>query len=303
MLKFYKYRIYPTDDQKVYLDKVLLGVRFVYNNMLSDIIKICKKEETEYPTLNKYKEKYKWLNDIDDSALDHAKMDLDKVCRKFQKNMCNDFSELKPKDNYILSYTTDNKNDSIKIEGKFIKIPSLKSNIKIVLHRKFEGVIKSATICKFSESQYYISFLVENSNIKYKSKVEGIASDLDEIIFRSYDKEVNNLDSLEQRLKKLYKDLDRKEGKSNNREKVKFRINKLKQRIFNFKKDFLHKLSFEMVNKSEVIDLNDLKNRINKSDELVRIINKEDWIEFEKMLKYKMRYQNKEIINSKAMSN
>ncbi len=38
MLKAYKYRIYPTGEQKLYLAKTFGCTRFVYNKMLADKI-------------------------------------------------------------------------------------------------------------------------------------------------------------------------------------------------------------------------------------------------------------------------
>ena len=39
MLKAYKYRIYPTSEQRLYLNKTFGCTRFVYNKMLADRIK------------------------------------------------------------------------------------------------------------------------------------------------------------------------------------------------------------------------------------------------------------------------
>ena len=39
MLKAYKYRIYPTSEQRLYLAKTFGCTRFVYNQMLADRIK------------------------------------------------------------------------------------------------------------------------------------------------------------------------------------------------------------------------------------------------------------------------
>ena len=39
MLKAYKYRIYPTSEQRLYLAKTFVCTRFVYNQMLADRIK------------------------------------------------------------------------------------------------------------------------------------------------------------------------------------------------------------------------------------------------------------------------
>ena len=47
----------------------------------------------------------------------------------------------------------------ILIDNKFIKVPKLKSLVKIKLHRQPKGMIKSATISRHSSGKYYISLL------------------------------------------------------------------------------------------------------------------------------------------------
>jgi putative transposase len=49
-------------------------------------------------------------------------------------------------------------------------LPKIKNGIKIKLHRKFEGKIKSATIVKTTSGSYYASILVETENVKNKVK-------------------------------------------------------------------------------------------------------------------------------------
>ncbi|SFU89128.1 Helix-turn-helix domain-containing protein [Clostridium sp. DSM 8431] len=42
MLKAYKYRIYPTSEQRLYLAKTFGCTRFIYNKMLADKIEYYK---------------------------------------------------------------------------------------------------------------------------------------------------------------------------------------------------------------------------------------------------------------------
>ena len=45
MLKAYKFRIYPNNEQKEYLNKTFGCVRFIYNKMLVDKIEYYKENE------------------------------------------------------------------------------------------------------------------------------------------------------------------------------------------------------------------------------------------------------------------
>ena len=50
---------------------------------------------------------------------------------------------------------------TVYIENGYIKIPKLKSMIKINQHREFDGLIKSCTISQTPSGKYFISILVD----------------------------------------------------------------------------------------------------------------------------------------------
>mgnify|MGYP004608627183 FL=1 len=184
MLKAYKYRIYPTSEQRLYLAKTFGCTRFVYNQMLADRIKSYEENKDldikaiKYPTPAQYKKEYEWLKEVDSLALANAQMNLDKAYKNFFRDKSVGFPKFKSKKTNRFSYTTNNQNGTISIEGNFVKIPKLKSKIKIVLHRQFKGLIKSATISKTPSNQYYISILVDTENIQLPKNDNKIGIDL-----------------------------------------------------------------------------------------------------------------------------
>ena len=74
-LKAYKFRIYPSDEQKIFFSKTFGCVRLVYNLMLNDRIKAYEEskgnpnKKIKYPTPEKYKKEYEFLKEIDSLAL------------------------------------------------------------------------------------------------------------------------------------------------------------------------------------------------------------------------------------------
>ena len=160
MLKAYKYRIYPTSEQRLYLAKTFGCTRFVYNKMLADRIKSYEEnkdldiKKVKYPTPAQYKEEYPWLKEVDSLALANAQINLDKAYKNFFRDKSVGFPKFKSKKTNRFSYTTNNQNGTIYIDGNFVKIPKLKSKIKIVLHRQFKGIIKSATISKTPSNSF-----------------------------------------------------------------------------------------------------------------------------------------------------
>ena len=231
MLKAYKYRIYPTSEQRLYLAKTFGCTRFVYNQMLADRIKSYEENKDldikaiKYPTPAQYKKEYEWLKEVDSLALANAQMNLDKAYKNFFRDKSVGFPKFKSKKTNRFSYTTNNQNGTISIYGNFVKIPKLKSKIKIVLHRQFKGLIKSATISKTPSNQYYISILVDTENIQLPKNDNKIGIDLglkEFAICSNADRFDNpqNLRKSEKKLSKLQKDLSRKQKGSNNRYKA-----------------------------------------------------------------------------------
>ena len=165
MLKAYKYRIYPNKEQEEYFTKCFGCTRFIYNKMLADKIEYYK--ETGKMLKNtpaQYKKEFEWLKEVDSLALANAQQNLEKAYKNFFRDKSVGFPKFKTKKTNYHSYTTNNQKGTIYIENNHIKIPKLKTMIKIKLHREFTGIIKSCTISKTPSNKYFISILVDTEN-------------------------------------------------------------------------------------------------------------------------------------------
>ena len=236
MLKAYKFRIYPSTEQKTQIAKTFGCCRFVYNQTLAYRKELYEKEKKTVGKIacNNYcnqelKKKYEWLKEVDKFALTNAIYNMDAAYRKFFREHAG-YPKFKSKHDNHKTYTTNftNGNIAVDFETGTIKLPKLR-NIKAKLHRKFIGKIKSATISQVPSGKYYVSILVETEHISLPEKEGCIGLDLGikNLCITSAGKKYDNQKTLtkqERKLKKLQCQLAHKEKRSKNYYKAKKKI-------------------------------------------------------------------------------
>jgi len=301
MLKAYKYRIYPNKRQEEFFIKTFGCTRFIWNKMLDE--KLCayeKREKIPQVTPAKYKKEFPFLKEVDSLALANVQIQLEKAFRNHFKNPKHfglpKFKKKKDKQ----SYTTNNVNNSIKVdfEKDLLYLPKIRDGIKIKLHRTFEGKIKSATVSKTKDGKYYVSILVEtekprNKIVEPKSKACGIDLGLEYFAIITNDfgtykiEHPKYLKRVEKRLKKLQKDLSRKQKGSKNYIKNRIKLAKLHAYISNTRNDFLHKLSKAIIDENQVVVVEDLNIKGLLGSNLAKSISDSSWSKFLSYLRYK----------------
>ena len=159
----YRFRIYPTEEQKILLGKTFGCCRFLYNQMLDD--KIREYEKTKKMLKNTpamYKREYPFLKEVDSLALANVQLHLEKAYKNFFRDPKIGFPRFKSKHHSKNSYTTNMVNGNILVESKRIRLPKLKW-IAMKKHREpAEGLrLKSVTVSMEPSGKYFASLLYE----------------------------------------------------------------------------------------------------------------------------------------------
>ncbi len=303
--KSYKFRIEPTQEQIVLLSKHFGACRFLFNRFLNERKDKYLNEKTSLTyndnakdlTNLKKEDGFHWLKEINSQSLQSALRNLDIAYKNFfnKKSKFPKFKSKHDKQSFRIP-----QNVQVK-DGKLI-IPKFKEGININLHREIEGEILFATITKTTTGKYYVSITCEVNHKPFDktgSKV-GIDTGIKNLAILSDGKTYDNIKVLKSKLKKLkYKQrqLSKKQKGSNSRERQKTKLALLHEKIANIRKDYLHKVSTEIIKNQDIISVEDLalKNMV-KNHKLAQALSDVALGMFYTMLEYKANWNDKSFV-------
>lgn len=310
MLRSYKYRLYPTKKQEELINKSIGASRFIYNLALEckamayssiganlscfDLIK-------QLPELKK---EYGWLYEVSADVLQQSVINLDKAFTNFFRSHSN-FPKFK-KNIGSQSFRNPQVRNMVRINGSKIIIPKFSEGIQFVNDRIIIGKIRSTTITRTPTGKYFISVLVETGKqtpepktIRAKTAI-GIDLGLKSFIVTSNGLTIGNPKHLKKSLahiKYLQRQVSKKKKGGANRRKAVHKLAIGHERVTNQRKDFLHKLSTELIKNHDTICLEDLNiSGMVKNHKLAQSISDVGWGMFVQLCKYKAEWYGKNFL-------
>lgn len=299
MNKTFEYRIYPSAEQEVLLQKTFGCCRWVYNKVLA-----MRQDEYTQAGKSKHINSYitqipawkktdaPWLSEVDSMALQQSLRDLDKAYRNFFRapNKVG-FPKFKSKHAGRKSYRT---NSVEIIDVKHAKLPKL-GIVKARVSRPAEGRVLSATVKQVPSGKYYVTICCADVPAvdAPTPTVEflGVDAGIHDIATCSTGERLPNLRNLQRSERKLIREqrrLSRKRKGSTNRAKQRVRVARVHEKVANQRKDALHKFTTHAVEESQNIAVEDLNVKgMQRNHHLAKAVGDAAMSELVRQLEYK----------------
>lgn len=298
--KAFRYRAYPTAEQEQALAVQFGHARFIWNWALA--LRKQTYQETgkgisyydlkRRATALKYQPETEWLRDADSQALQAKIEDLEKAYKNFFARRAK-FPRFKSKrHDQSIRYP-----QRFQFYENFTYLPKV-GWVKTKFHRPLEGRPKNITVSKTKTGKYFVSVQCEVGIVEpicQANRARGgeIGVDLGIKSFLATSEgwkrdNPRHLQQAEKRVKRLQRQVSRRVKGSAGREKARILLARQHEKVANQRKDFLHKLSTELIGCYGLIGMEDLNVRgMVKNRRLAKAISTTGWGTFRLMLEYK----------------
>jgi len=313
MLKAIKIRLYPTDNQSIYINKLIGSSRYVYNQCLN--YKINEYSLWNNATgikdtgkhLTELKQEKEWLKESHSKVLQQSLINLETAYKNFFKSGSG-FPKFKSRhQNQSCRFPVDAisgvKGNRINIINQLKDINYKCSSSDEKYLNKNQSAIKSGTLSKTKSGNYYFSILIDKPNKtieKTANHIIGIDLGIKDFIVSSEGTKYENLKSKrlnKNKLARVHRELSRKVKGSNNRNEARIRLAKTYEKLNNIKEYYLHFITNQLLSENQTIVMEDLNVKgMLKNHKLAKSIQELSLNRFKTILRYKAEWYGREVI-------
>lgn len=304
LYKGYKYRLYPSEEQRIALARMFGANRFLYNRLLAKSMETYTSykngEVVEKPKVGRFDFQVQtmllkahpetsWLGESSASVMQNTCLKLAVAYKNFFKGL-GGYPKFKSKRS-IQSVTFPDPR-RFRMEGKKLRLEKLGSTITVKLDRDLPSPPKQCAISMTPSGEYYASFLCEVDPIFTNGQgVVGIDAGITDIATISDGTSLPNPKHFiksQKKLAKLQRRLSRKQKGSKNRSKARLKVARLHAHIANQRKDYLHKLTTKLIRENQAIAIESLQvSNMIRNRHLAKHIGDAGWGMMRQMLMYK----------------
>jgi putative transposase len=309
MEKAYRYRFYPTIEQENLLRRTIGCTRLVYNKALvyrteswyERQERVGYGETSSMLTHWKKEEELDFLNEVSCVPLQQGLRHLQAAFANFFAGRAK-YPNFKKKHNGGSAEFT---KSAFRWKNGQVFLAKCSEPLPIRWSKQIpQGCIPSTITVKLTPAGlWFVSILVDDYTIQPFPKIKktiGLDMGITSLIATSDGDKIANprtFKKLRKKLKRKQKDLARKQKGSNNREKARKRVAKVYAQIVDVRKDFLHKLTTQLIRENQTIVVEDLaiKNMV-KNHKLAFAISDASWGELIRQLSYKCDWYGRDLI-------
>ncbi len=315
----YKFRMYPKGEEQLsHCARTFGAVRWLKNRLLADdTIMYREMGKRLHNTPADYKDipEYEWLRGIDSLALCSAQLQYEDSWTNYHNGDADkpSYKSKKGRQSFTTCIaSTGAANIRYDEKAKLLKIPKCRSMFRLEGHRKIKpgGVLKSVTISKEPDGKYYASLLYEydkkgpttSAGSSDSQGVRAVGLDMSPSVFYT-DSDGDTAEypkfyrKAEERLASEQRKLSRMVKGSSNYSRQKKRIARIHRKIAGQRKDFLEKLSYNLVQQYDLICVEDLDMKaMSQGLSLGKSVHDAGWGMFIRMLERKCRRYGKTLV-------
>lgn len=306
MIIVHRFHIEPSKKQEKQMFQTLGLCRGLYNAALEQR-EICYRQTGRSPSCNMQKNELPILKkelvefkQVNAQVLQDCLQRLDSAFQRFFSGLAG-YPHYKARNHYrSFTYPQADKQDHFKKQG-YIYLPKI-GYVKLKAHFEFDPSKVSRINVKYHNGKWYVNLTSEIQKAEAVDLINKVGIDVGLLTFAALSDgtKIDNpkyFRKSERKLARLQRRLSRKKKGSQNRGKARSKVNMVHDKIANQRKDFLHKASYGIVQKYDLIAVENLqvKNMI-RNHHLSKSISDAGWGKFMDYLEYKCLKYGKKLV-------
>jgi putative transposase len=248
--------------------------------------------------LTEWKREASWLSEVSAVPLQQALRHLQTAYNDFFAKRAGKLRFKRKKDVQSATFMR----NAFRWDGENLRLAKTDEPLPIRWSRRFTGKPSSVTVTLDRAGRYHVSILVDEElqPLPPVKQTVGIDCGLQHAVIPSRGRPADNprfFAKDERKLAKAQRQLARKQKGSGNHEKARLRVARIHARIADRRKDWLHKLTTQLIRENQVVCAESLavKNMV-RDHTLAKAIHDVGWGELVRQLEYKAKWYGRTLV-------